>query len=152
MKDLKSLLKTNWPVKLIFASGFIGFIDAAYLSATRYLGGIPDCKIVSGCEDVLASSYATFLHLPVSTWGIIYYALILTLAALIQGNRPAKFIKLLIFCAVTGVVATLYFIYLQAFILNAWCIYCLASGVTSVLILLGSLKLKPLILKGGVLK
>ncbi|MBI4119351.1 MAG: hypothetical protein HY456_00705, partial [Parcubacteria group bacterium] len=58
---------------------FIGLADSAYLTANHYSYAATTCLIVSGCDKVLASSYATIGTIPVAILGIVYYFLIIAL-------------------------------------------------------------------------
>ena len=141
----------NWLTSTIGIAAFIGFADSIYLSAVRYLGWIPDCKIVSGCEEVLSSPYAVTAGIPVSVLGIIYYTLILILLNLYFSKPIGRWINLIRLCATIGMVTVLYFLYIQAFVLNAWCVYCLVSAAASAVIFIGSFSLKyKMENKGGV--
>ena len=120
-------------------AAFVGFADATYLTAIHYTGVIPPCLILSGCERVLNSSYANLFGFPVSILGIIYYACILMLVGTsirAPTQPPWPWVALL---ATLGALATSYFIYLQAFILNSWCTYCLVSATCSLIIFGGSI-------------
>src|SRR3989344_7528993 len=114
MSFLNNSLTTRLLVR-IFA--IIGFADAVFLTTQHYLGNIPPCSVVEGCETVLTSPYATLLDIPVALFGILFYLIIL-----IKPNR------LLAFC---GFLASLALLYLQLFVIKAICLYCMVSLVTS---------------------
>lgn len=123
-------------------AGFIGFADASYLTILSYSHRIPPCKIVSGCEEVLTSAYAYVGGVPISLFGAVYYGAILLLLGFYL-SQPTQQIRTLIrLLSWAGIMATGYFLYLQAFVLEAWCTYCLISAGTSSTIFLASLGLK----------
>jgi uncharacterized membrane protein len=85
-----------------------------------------------GCDAVQNSPYAEFVGVPVPLLGILGYGLILTLA--IAGIQP-RFIDdrriawgLLLTCGLAAVF-TLYLNYLEAFVIRAWCRWCIGSAV-----------------------
>ena len=104
----------NLAVK-IFA--LIGFADAVFLTTQHYLGKIPPCTIVSGCETVLTSPYAVIAGVPLALLGALFYLAILI--------RPSRLLVAL------GFIASLGLLYLQIFVIKALCMYCLLSLVTS---------------------
>ena len=44
---------------LFIVLSFLGFLDASYLALEHYLGRVPVCVILEGCEVVTTSPYAT---------------------------------------------------------------------------------------------
>lgn len=111
---------------LIFA--WLGFLDSAYLTLEHYMGAVPPCSVVSGCEKVLLSPYAELFGVPVALFGALYYFGVLFFTA---GYLIAKRVRWLLCAAILpffGFLGTLWFLYAQAFILRAFCLYCLASA------------------------
>ena len=125
------------PTKKSIAIGifsFIGFIDASYLAVKHYTGTIPPCTIVKGCEAVTTSQYATIGGVSVAFFGAIYYLIILiTSIALIDtdNNFLKKFLSRF---SIIGIIASFWFISLQVFVINALCLYCIASATSSIAI------------------
>lgn len=114
-------------------AAFLGFIDATYLSAMHYAEGAPPCLINVGCEVVLTSRYAEVLGVPVALVGAAYYlVLVLLLVAHLDGGKLGT-AKAAAFFAAVGVFASLWFIYLQVFVLTSACLYCLLSAASSAL-------------------
>lgn len=112
----------------------LGFADAAYLTLEHYSGEIPPCSIVEGCEQVLTSSYATVAGIPVALGGAIFYLLVLIgLFAYLEGKNERLLRYALILTAI-GFLSTLYFLFIQAFVLEAFCLYCLGSAISSTLL------------------
>ena len=122
----------TWLVSAIFIVSFLGFVDASFLTAEHFLKMTPPCFIVQGCDTVTTSSYSKILGVPVSLLGFMYYFLVLVLAMYYADKKRA--ITLSLFHAVTtvGFCMSLWFLYAQAFIIKAWCTYCLLSAGTSI--------------------
>lgn len=85
-----------------------------------------------GCDAVQNSPYAEFLGIPVPLLGVMGYGAILALA--IAGIQP-RFVDdrrisatLLLTCGLAAVF-TLYLNYLEAFVIRAWCRWCIGSAV-----------------------
>ena len=112
-----------------------GFFDSAYLTIVHYKHIIPPCTIALGCETVLTSQFSTILGLPVAIFGVFYFLFLIFL--ILSG----KFMKYFKFFAFLGVLASAYFFYTQAFILHAFCQYCLLSEVIILAIFILSLVL-----------
>lgn len=116
-----------------------GLLLGTYLTLYHYgkIGTLA-CN-VSSCEKVQSSRWSMFLGLPVATWGAGFYALVLTLT--IVGLQPrysaSRGLSLAILLLTGwGVLFTAYLNYLEAFVLHAWCEWCLGSA-TMVIILFG---------------
>ncbi|MBV8858511.1 MAG: hypothetical protein JOZ02_16375 [Acidobacteria bacterium] len=114
-----------------------GVADATYLTVEHLTGQSVRCMVVSGCDEVLQSSYATVAAgVPVAAVGALAYFAVFSLATLAAfGYDGAR--KLLAPLVAVMFLATLWFLYLQAFVIKAFCTYCLISAtVTTVLTLL----------------
>ena len=114
-----------------------GLADAAYLTVEHLAGRSVRCMVVSGCDEVLQSSYATVAGgVPVAAVGALAYFTVFSLATLAAfGYDGAR--KLLTPLVAVMFLATLWFLYLQAFVIRAFCTYCLISAaVTTILALL----------------
>ena len=101
-----------------------GFFDSAYLTILHYKNIIPPCTISKGCETVLVSQFATIFGIPVALIGSLYF---LVLIFLILNNQNLKLFRYFKIFAFLGVLVSIFFFYTQAFILQAFCQYCLLS-------------------------
>jgi len=118
----------------------IGLLVSVYLTLHQ-LGMIgPLACGTGGCERVQASRWAYIAGVPVAAAGVAGYLAILVVAmwGLQQpgDGRPARWLVLL---GAGGVLFTLYLTYLEAFVIHAWCRWCLGSATIIVLILVASL-------------
>jgi len=115
----------------------VGVLDASYLTVEHLSGNSVRCMVVTGCDEVLQSSYATVAGgVPVAAVGLAAYFTVFSLATLAAfGYDGAR--KLLAPLVAVMFLATLWFLYLQAFVIHAFCVYCLLSAaVTTTLTLL----------------
>ena len=117
----------------------LGLLVAGYLSAYKlgFIGGLT-CT-VGHCEQVQASPWSVLLGLPVSVWGFGAYAAILTLSIL--GLQPRFVHDRRIALAITGVSAvgvafSAYLTYIEAFVIEMWCQYCVISAIIITLVFL----------------
>lgn len=129
-------------VALLLAASLIGFVDAAYLTAKHYLGAPPPCGRFGGCETVTTSEYATIAGVPIALLGAVYYlAVFLSVIAYLDTRRPGILRMTAGFTAV-GFLASLWFVYLQLFVIKAICPYCMLSAFAStVLFIVGMMAL-----------
>ena len=118
---------SRWAVA---ALSLAGLALATYLSGEHVTGGGAACVVSEGCGDVTSSGYAVLLGVPVAFIGVAGYGALLlgTLAYLGLDSPPSSLTYALLGMAVLGESLTAYFVYTQAFRIQAYCIYCLASA------------------------
>src|SRR5947209_12677095 len=109
----------------------VGLIDASYLTVEHLTGQSVRCMIVTGCDEVLQSKYAIVAAgVPVAAFGALAYFAVFSLAILAAfGYDGAR--RLLAPLVALMFLATLWFFYLQAFVIHAFCAYCLLSAVVT---------------------
>lgn len=128
----------KWLVIVFFSAALIGFADSSYLTAQHIRGVIPPCGLLSNCERVLTSQYATIGPMPVAALGMVYYGSILVLLIAFFDMRDRRILHAASWLAVAGMLGSLYFVYVQAFIIGAWCPYCLVSTAMAAVMLIVS--------------
>jgi uncharacterized membrane protein len=87
---------------------------------------------VSSCEQVQTSRWSIFLGLPVATWGLGFYVVMLALSivGLQQGFETSRPLSLtLLVVSGVGLLFTAWLNYLEAFVIHAWCEWCIASAL-----------------------
>jgi uncharacterized membrane protein len=114
----------------LFTFAVVGLMDAVYLTIEHYTNSVVPCYVGS-CETVLSSPYAIILGVPVAVWGVVYYGTVLAGLLLFQHTLSELVLKLTLLCTVAGLVSSLYFFLLMAWVIEAWCQYCLLSGAVS---------------------
>ena len=109
----------------------LGVADSVYLTVHHFTAEPVPCSIVEGCETVLTSSYAEIAGIPLAAFGALAYFIAFSLAILtVFGNRAMWLlfgIQSFIMAA-----ASVYLIYLQGFVIGAFCQFCLISAATSI--------------------
>jgi uncharacterized membrane protein len=108
----------------------IGLADSVYLTVHHYTAEPVPCSIIEGCETVLTSSYAEIAGIPLAAFGALAYFAAFSLAILTAfGNRAMW----TLFGVQTVIMAafTVWLIYLQAFVIHAFCQFCLLSAFTT---------------------
>jgi uncharacterized membrane protein len=119
-----------------------GILDTAYLTAKHFMAGPIKCVLVEGCDTVTTSAYSlVFGLIPVAVLGLIFYLLVF-LGAYLYWEKESLALRWALFAlSVAGLLASAWFLYVQAFILSAFCSYCLFSTLTSTLIFIICLSL-----------
>lgn len=117
---------------------FLAFVDSAYLTIEHYSSLVPPCTL-GGCEKVLTSSYAVVLGIPTSLWGMLYALFVFFLVLVFRHEPNRRRAVLLVYILGAGLVGALGLVYLQAFVLHAFCQYCLIFEAIIVAMFLTSL-------------
>lgn len=108
----------------------VGLADAVYLAVLHLTGQSAVCGASTGCSKVLASKYAQIGPVPVALLGVIGYFTVFGLATFaafgyLLARKWVAWVVGLLF------LGTLWFLYLQAFVLHAFCPFCLASAAVT---------------------
>jgi len=111
---------------------FIGVFVSTYLTLYKfgYVGSL-QCAVGS-CETVNTSRWATFFGLPVAAWGLGFYVATLALVMLGIQERYADSRGVSIaLVAMTGwgVVFSGWLTYLELFVIDAICMWCVISAI-----------------------
>ena len=112
----------------------VGMGDAIYLAVEHVAGRSVQCTIVSGCSEVLSSQYSSVAGIPLALIGAIAYFSVFSLATLAAfGYRGTG--KLLTLVVALMFVTSLWLIYLQAFVIKAFCQFCLLSALVTFILM-----------------
>jgi uncharacterized membrane protein len=110
------------------AVALAGLAVAGYLTYVHYRPEALVCTASGGCEVVQQSEYATLAGVPVALLGLLAYAAVLGLT--IVDTPLTRAITAAIALSAAGFAA--YLIALQAFVIDAWCIWCLVNDLVIV--------------------
>lgn len=114
-----------------------GLFVAAYLALYK-LGAIGalSCSVGS-CETVQLSRWATLFGIPVAIWGVAYYAAVFAVAFVGVQERFAESRPLatgLLLLTGWGLLYSAWLTYLELFVINAICQWCVVSAVLAALL------------------
>ncbi|MGH3524065.1 MAG: vitamin K epoxide reductase family protein [Mycobacterium sp.] len=121
------------PAVILGVLDVVGLVVAGYLSVVELSGGVPSCGLVSGCEEVAKSPYNNFLGIPVAVFGVALSLVLLSLAlawwktdiyGLLLGHYALSLV---------GVFFDGWFLYLQVFVIQAVCIWCVTYEMSLLL-------------------
>jgi len=126
----------------VVALCLLGLAVSLYLLSYKLGAGPRVCLTGHGCADVNASPYSYFLGIPVSVYGIAAYAVMLVAGGIwaLKGEEAPDWVLLGGFgLAVAGFAFSVYLTYLEAFVIHAYCSWCLTSFaiVTILMVLFG---------------
>jgi uncharacterized membrane protein len=119
----------------------VGLLVSLYLAAYS-AGLIPLICGVGSCETVQASEWATQAGIPVPVIGIGGYLslLVVALVGLQPGRQHDRGPGLVLLALATiGVAYSAFLTYLEARVINAWCMWCVTSAIIMALIFLATL-------------
>jgi uncharacterized membrane protein len=126
---------------IMLALALLGTSIAFYDAYAIYNGQALWCPPpIDGCNEVAGSPYARIYNLPVGYFGVVYYLTMFGLAALLAFDPFSRALRLAALgYAALGVCFSIYFMVLQVAFIHAFCIYCLASAVTTLLLFIAAL-------------
>jgi uncharacterized membrane protein len=137
----------GWLWLPVLLSG-LGILVSGYLSIKRFTGGALACARFAECDIVNNSVYAKIYGIPVAFIGLAGYAVLLglALAALqAQGIRRRRLLGAGFALALAGVGFSAYLTYLEIYVIQAICIWCVISAVLiTLLAVVGGLNLRRL--------
>lgn len=110
-----------------------GLADGIFLTIEHITGRTAQCVASSGCQEVLSSQYAALGPVPLAALGAFAYFTAFSAALLAAFGYPkaGSFFGLVVALMFA---TSLWLLYVQAFVLHAFCDYCLFSaGVTTAL-------------------
>jgi uncharacterized membrane protein len=112
----------------------LGLADATYLTVLALTGETAACGGQAGCSEVLASAYSKVAGIPVAMFGVAGYFTAFTFATFAGFDylRARKFFALTVGALFA---ATLWLLYVQAFVLHSFCRYCLFSAAITFLLM-----------------
>ncbi len=119
------------PLLLLPVLSVVGLGTTGYLTYVRLIHADPACSLVRGCETVASSPYASIGAIPVATLGFALYASILVLGVLVlRGPFAFRPWALLGIFGLTlfGTLYSGYLTYIELFVLQAICQWCLTSA------------------------
>lgn len=123
-------------INLVLVLAALGLADSIYLAIKAATHTALFCDIgagLDGCNQVAQSPYSRIYGIPLAYLGVFFYALLGTagLAALYRHHRYLH--RALLAVAGIGAAFSVVFLYIQIVLIEAMCIYCIASAVIAFL-------------------
>lgn len=138
-------MKRIWVV-LILVLSFLGLADSLYLAQHEITGTPLLCNIqnLTGCNTVANSPYSVILGIPLAEYGVLFYTILFVLAALELVLFDRLLRRILQGLSLVCLIASLYFLAIQIFLIGAFCIYCTASAIITLLVFIFATRIEPL--------
>ena len=112
----------------------LGLADATYLMVLALTGETAACGGQAGCSEVLGSAFSRVAGIPVAAFGVAGYFTAFSFATFAAFNY-ARASKLFALMVALLFASTLWLLYVQAFLLHAFCRYCLFSAAITFLLM-----------------
>lgn len=141
---LTSMKRTG--VLFIAILSFFGMADSVYLTQHALTQTPLFCNIthLTGCNVVASSPYSQLFGIPLSEFGLLFFAILFVLSVLELVLFDQLLRRALQALSLVGVLTSLYFVSIQAFVIQAFCVYCLASALIAILIFIFASMLEPI--------
>ncbi|MCL5409329.1 MAG: vitamin K epoxide reductase family protein [Patescibacteria group bacterium] len=123
--------------RLIFIFSLVGLAISVYLSYEYTLPTSIYCPVGgSGCETVRQSIYSKLVGIPIPSFGILFYLFnaIITILILEVRNKILSIFRLL--STVVAFAFSAYLTSLEAYVIKAYCFWCVSSAVVTTIILI----------------
>jgi len=117
---------------LLLAFSLLGLFDALYLLWVYTSPSRPIVCLGTGCDAVRASSYARPFGVPMPVFGVAAYLVLglLILAENLSSQRLGRSLQYAVICiSGGGFLFSLYLTSLEAFVIHAWCAWCVTSAI-----------------------
>lgn len=133
-------------VVVILFLAFCGVADSAYIAQHEISGTPLICNIqnLDGCNTVANSQYSRLFGIPLAEYGVLFFGMLFVLAALELVLFDRLLRRVLQGVALIGVISSIYFTALQIFFIGAFCIYCAASAIITLLVLIFASLIEPI--------
>lgn len=114
----------------------LGTADSIYLLVYKYTSNDRMCLGDGGCATVNYSPFSMIYGIPVALLGVLAYLAILTVLALEPRWKLAdEYGRLAVFgMGLVGVLFSAYLTYIEAYVIHAYCPFCITSAVLITLI------------------
>lgn len=114
-------------------AAFLGWLDTGVLTGIHYsVLPLPEGAAVAGTGwAVLTSGWSYLLGIPTAVYGALYYLVAFALVMLWRLGRMPQVERLFLPFSVIGISSSAIFVYLQLFVIEAICPFCMVSAATT---------------------
>jgi len=119
-------------IVLLIVLSLFGVADSWYLYQSAVTDTALSCDIgagLDGCNIVAQSPYSQFLGLPLALYGIGFFAVLFVFSMALMVFHSRSLYRAVHLLSLVGSVASLVFLFIQFALIQAICIYCIASAV-----------------------
>lgn len=129
---------------ITFALSLLGLFDSLYLLWVYASPSHPMVCLGGGCDQVRASRFAHIAGVPTPLFGVVMYgvfALLIFAEPLVAPATGALLRRAVSVIAALGVIASAALTAIEAFIIHAWCVWCVLQAIAVAIIFILSLTL-----------
>ena len=122
---------------LLLSLSLVGLFDSLYLWWVYTAPSRPMVCIGGGCDAVRMSPFAYPMGIPMPIFGVAMYAslALLSFAEPLFRDRQGRIVRMCIaWTSGLGFVASIYLTGVEAFVIHAWCLWCVISAIVVTLI------------------
>ncbi|MDA1316591.1 MAG: quinone-dependent dihydroorotate dehydrogenase [bacterium] len=114
----------------------VAIFDTSYLSYNHFFQPYALCtnSIFGDCGKVLHSSYSIIFGVSLALLGLIHYLFLGILLQTVRAMGDIFYKRFLFIQSAIGLILSIYFVYLQFFVIKSLCQYCLLSALISTLL------------------
>ena len=134
LSNNQTVVISNFVIVFFAIVSLIGMADTIYVTINHYKGVIPPCTLLNGCETVLTSKYSEIFGIPIALIGALFYSTVFLSALAYLKTKNNKIIILFLVLTALAFLMSVFFIYLQFFVIKAVCEYCLTSAAASIIL------------------
>jgi uncharacterized membrane protein len=111
----------------------IAIVALGYLAIVKLTNSTAVCFVVQGCDQVQASSYSTFLGIPVAIYGLAVTVVIMAAVLAWWRTGDARLLYVPYGLGLISVFVIAGLVYLELFVIHAICIWCTTAGAGLIL-------------------
>lgn len=127
--------------RVIFVFSLIGLAVTSYLAYEYNLGGSINCPLTgTGCDLVRKSQYSSLLGISLPYFGMLFYLVVALMSVWLTDVRNKLVNSIRLLGVFSGVLFGVYLTFLEAFVIKAYCVWCLTSFAVSIIILVLALQ------------
>lgn len=126
-------MRRSLVISLMLALAFLGLADSFYLAESAATDTPLICGpgMLDGCNAVAQSPYSRLFGIPLGVYGVVFYVLVLIAVSALMSFKERRIERVLFLLTGGGALASIIFIGIQVFLIQALCVYCLASALVS---------------------
>lgn len=118
------------PGLILAALAIFGFVVSMYLTVVELAGDVPVCGPLQGCEEVAGSEYAWIGPIPVAIFGALFSIALGAIALAWWKTGDRRLLAIIYGLSLAAVVFEGYLLFLQIFVIEAICVWCVAYGIS----------------------
>ncbi len=136
--SMSNKMKKPLIIKILLLISSLGLVDAVYLTYIHFAKQSAVCSAntkLSNCNAVLQSSYANVGPIPTAFLGVIHYLFLIGILLFVLRSARKTAIPILFAQVIIGTLASVYFVYLQIWVIKSICLFCMLSAIINFLLL-----------------